>query len=95
MKTLLKTIWRFFKRFRFGFATEDFRHHHQLLCVWHLGRSWFEVYRWPVGTGNEDMHDALRPLEHGSPEAYSRIGFCAQRVYKGSDFRAAKNAMSN
>jgi len=78
----------------FGFAQEDFRHHHQLLRVWGIGRpARWEVWRWAVGTGSSDKDDALEPLPFGSNEMYHRIGFLAERVYVGRDWKAAKSAM--
>jgi hypothetical protein len=76
-----------------GFSQENFRHHHQLLYVWSpFRRSRWEVWRWPVGTGSSDVDDALKPLRFGSSEAYHRIGFMAERVHVGRDYRAARDA---
>lgn len=79
----------------FGFAQEALHAHHQLLRVWGLllPARW-EVYRWPVGTGSSDLDDHLKPLPRGSPEAWHRIQFSADRVYCGHDWDAAKRAMA-
>lgn len=77
----------------FGFAVDGFRHNTLILFVWGpFVPAHFEVYRWPVGTGWSDVESALRPLPPGSSERYHRIGFMAERIYSGHDFRAAKAA---
>lgn len=77
----------------FGYAEENFHGHHQIIRVWGLFQpARWEVYRWAVGTGSDDMDKWMRPLRRGSAEAYHRIQLSAECVYKGGDWKAAKRA---
>ena len=77
----------------FGFAQENFHAHHLLLRVWGpLRPARWEVYRWPVGTGADDVRHEVLPLPWGSPEAWRRIQFCAEGVYSGRDWNEALRA---
>jgi hypothetical protein len=90
----LRTIFRNSGLASFGFSQEDFRHHHQLLRVWGpLNPAHWEVWRWEVGTVPSDADNAIEPLRFGSLESYHRIGFMAERVYVGNDWKDAKAAM--
>lgn len=93
----MKSVARCAKRWGlhpFGYAQEDYRHHHQLLYIWSpFRRPRWEVRRWHVGMGASDIADWIKPLPFGSLDAYHRIELSAERVHVGRDFHAAKDAM--
>lgn len=79
----------------FGYEQENFHGHHQLIRVWGLlFPSRWEVYRWPVGTGSEDLARWMLPLKAGSSEARHRIQLSSELVYSGKSWDDAKKAFS-
>lgn len=78
-----------------GYEPMDYRRDTQLIQVWGpFIPARYEVWLWPAGTSRVAIDEAMEPLPLGSPEAYHRMGFLAEKVHVGRNLRVARAKMS-